>query len=227
MTAAKPPPFKRLDAATTKDFPSLLARLNPVLTALWDRLSSEPVIRVVEFVAPALYTAPALTNSWVDYDLTAYQPTGWWKMPNGTVRLRGVVKSGNLNSSIFTLPAQCRPAKTLRFPVLQGNLPGNLAIGADGLVFPTTMNVLVPDTGAAPSFSDAETPTGTVNGTTGTDGNAVFTFAHAPSGASLVMTVESAAMIAGVHYNLAGAVATFVSGFIPTAGQHIRGWYRY
>jgi len=79
--------------------------------------------------------------------------------------------------------------------------------------------------GGGTLYADFETPTGSVNGTTGSDGNAAFVFAHTPSG--LLLMVDGVVQVPGVHYNLAVATATFVSGFIPTSGAIVRGSYRY
>jgi hypothetical protein len=55
---------------------------------------------------------PAFQNSWVNYG-GAYAPAAFRKMPDGTVRLRGTVKSGTNASAIFTLPVGYRPAAVL------------------------------------------------------------------------------------------------------------------
>lgn len=85
-----------------------------------------------------------------------------------------------------------------------------------------------------PGFNNVanETPTGAINGTNGTDGNAAFTLAHAPSPAGSLQLVKTdvgtgVVMIAGVHYNLSSLTITYTSGNIPIAGQTHRAWYRY
>jgi hypothetical protein len=87
----------------------------------------------------------------------------------------------------------------------------------------------VPPTPALPSFADAETPAGACTGTDGTDGNPLFTLAHAPSPAASLHAESRGVgnLFAGVHYTLAGATMTFLSGFIPLAGDEIRVSYRY
>lgn len=81
--------------------------------------------------------------------------------------------------------------------------------------------------GSSANFADDETPAGAINGTTGNDGNAVFTWAHSPVSGSLLFTKNGQVMIAGVAYTLAGNVATFNSGYIPVTGDVLAGWYRY
>ncbi len=82
------------------------------------------------------------------------------------------------------------------------------------------------------NFADGETPAGPITGTTGADGNAVFTLAAAPSPAASLELVKTdigtaVTMIAGVHFNLAGLTITYTAGNIPIAGQTHRAWYRH
>jgi hypothetical protein len=64
--------------------------------------------------------------------------------------------------------------------------------------------------GPSPSFMDAESPGGLVDGT-----NATFTLASAPSGASLSLFRNGLYMKAGFDYNLSGSTVQFVSGAVP------------
>lgn len=67
-----------------------------------------------------------------------------------------------------------------------------------------------------------ETPSGSVTGTTGLDGNAVFTLSHTPySTGEVQVYVNGVYMRQGTHYNIAASTITFVSGFIPQVGQEI------
>jgi len=78
--------------------------------------------------------------------------------------------------------------------------------------------------GSGVTFSDAETPAGTINGS-----NAVFTLAHSPNpAASLILMKNGQIMIAGgVSYTLSGLTITYASGYIPVAGDVHVAWYRY
>jgi hypothetical protein len=83
-----------------------------------------------------------------------------------------------------------------------------------------------------PVFADNETPAGTINGTVGTDGNAAFTLAHAPSPAGSLQLFKTdvgtgVLMIAGTHYNLSTLTITYTAGNIPITGQTHRAFYRY
>jgi hypothetical protein len=79
-----------------------------------------------------------------------------------------------------------------------------------------------------PSFSDAETPGGTINGT-----NAVFTLARADAntGQSLVLTRNGIVQQSGEDYTLTivgtSGTLTFVTASIPQTGDSLQAWYRY
>ncbi len=97
----------------------------------------------------------------------------------------------------------------------------------------TLRAVVTPDTGSfitAANFVNGVTPTGTINGTDGTDGNASFTLPSTPSPAASLRLYKTdvgtaVLMIVGVHYNLSTATITYTSGNIPITGQTHRAWY--
>lgn len=73
-----------------------------------------------------------------------------------------------------------------------------------------------------------EVPVGAINGTTGSDGNAVFTLAQAPNpGSSLQVLWNGVLAIDGSHYVLVGSTITFQAGFIPLAGDTLACNYQY
>jgi len=74
------------------------------------------------------------------------------------------------------------------------------------------------------TFADAETPSGTIDGS-----NAVFTLAHTPSPAgSLQLYKNGQQMIAGgADYTLATATATFTASAKPQTGDVLIAFYRY
>ena len=77
--------------------------------------------------------------------------------------------------------------------------------------------------GVMPLFSDAETPTGTIDGM-----NTAFTLVFAPSPAgSLILFRNGLLQKPGVDYNLAGNVITFLAGSIPQPTDLLVGSYRY
>jgi hypothetical protein len=55
------------------------------------------------------WIAPTFTNSWVNDGTAGYPTAGYYLGPDGTVHVRGVVKSGAASTAMFTLPAGYRP----------------------------------------------------------------------------------------------------------------------
>jgi hypothetical protein len=77
--------------------------------------------------------------------------------------------------------------------------------------------------GLVPSYSDAETPSGAVNGA-----NTTFTLMFAPSpAASLELYLNGLLMSAGVDYQLAGNGIMFFVGSTPQPGDLLVASYRY
>lgn len=66
-----------------------------------------------------------------------------------------------------------------------------------------------------------ETPSGSINGTDGTDGNASFTLANTPIAGKEILHVNGVRQIRTVDYNISGASITFVSGSIPRTGNSL------
>jgi hypothetical protein len=77
--------------------------------------------------------------------------------------------------------------------------------------------------GVMPLFSDAETPSGSVNGT-----NTTFTLLHAPSPIdSLILFRNGLLMKHGLDYAISGSTVTFFLGSIPQTGDVLLASYRY
>ena len=73
-----------------------------------------------------------------------------------------------------------------------------------------------------PSPSENEVPAGLVNGTTGFDGNPVFTLAYLPADVNqLHLYVAGYRMRLGIHFTVSGQTITFLAPFIPVAGDFI------
>lgn len=75
-----------------------------------------------------------------------------------------------------------------------------------------------------------ETPTGTINSTTGSDGNGVFTLANTPSPATSVQLYQTAIgsgtyMVPTLNYNISGATITYTAGNFPITGTTHRANY--
>jgi hypothetical protein len=66
-----------------------------------------------------------------------------------------------------------------------------------------------------------ETPSGSINGTDGTDGNASFSLANTPIAGKEILHVNGVRQIRTVNYNISGASITFISGSIPRTGNSL------
>jgi hypothetical protein len=85
------------------------------------------------------FIAPTLSGTWVNFD-GSHQEAGYYRSRNGEVHLRGLVKSGSVPSTIFTLPAGYRPSREIYFPVLSNGAIGRITIETDGDVVATAGN---------------------------------------------------------------------------------------
>lgn len=107
--------------------------------------------------------------------------------------------------------------------------PTQLVIGAiaNGEFLKRSGSTLVSAAVAVPSFSDNETPSGSITGTTGSDGNPTFTIAHTPVGEPQVVVTGVVKLLA-TDYTRSGATFTFLAPQIPISGNDwIRIWSRY
>jgi ribosome modulation factor len=81
------------------------------------------------------WTAPTLTNSWVNYGSGGYGNAGYRKDADGFVHLRGLVKNGSsVGATIFTLPAGYRPAFNGLYSAWNTSGAARINIGSDGTV---------------------------------------------------------------------------------------------
>ena len=81
----------------------------------------------------------------------------------------------------------------------------------------------------ARGFFDAETPAGSITGTTGSDGNALFFLEAIPNPPeSLILVKTRAVMIPDVDFTLDGNRITFLAPQIPIASpaDTLLAWYR-
>ena len=80
------------------------------------------------------WVAPTLTNSWADYG-GSNRVCEYRKMPDGTIMVRGQVRSGTTNAAIFTLPTGCRPTYAENFLCMAYlTAPALVNVGTDGVV---------------------------------------------------------------------------------------------
>ena len=78
-------------------------------------------------------------GAWVNFGGTN-EPANYYKDAFGRVWIGGVVKSGVVPSTIFTLPSGYRPQYAMIFAVVSNNLFGIVTINPDGTVVANTGN---------------------------------------------------------------------------------------
>lgn len=88
----------------------------------------------------AVWSTPTLGNSWVNYDAN-WEPASYAWLNSYEVRIKGYIKSGTLNTTIFSLPAGLCPLKLRRFVVYSTaagvNTPASIQINPDCTVVQT------------------------------------------------------------------------------------------
>jgi len=86
------------------------------------------------FNSEEAWIVPAFMNGWINFD-TTHNPAGYFKDSLGIVHLRGLVKNGTNNTTIFTLPVGYRPSnRELQAVQTNLNIIGRVDILADGQV---------------------------------------------------------------------------------------------
>lgn len=81
------------------------------------------------------WQTPTLTNGWVNYG-SGYNTAAYMKDSLGFVHLKGLIKSGTMTATAFTLPAGYRPIATYDIVVLSNGTVGGVEITTAGLVVP-------------------------------------------------------------------------------------------
>ncbi|WP_025717935.1 hypothetical protein [Paenibacillus sp. 1-18] len=76
--------------------------------------------------SPAWIMLTALSNGWINRGNTGDHLTSYFKDDSSIVRLRGVIKSGVVNTEVFRLPAGYRPDSIYRFPIITYNSSSTL-----------------------------------------------------------------------------------------------------
>jgi hypothetical protein len=79
----------------------------------------------------AVWAAPVLLNSWVNYDATLYEPAGYY-LDRKRVFLKGHIMSGVMDVPLFTLPVGFRPPLRVLTPVITAGGPTRLDIKNTG-----------------------------------------------------------------------------------------------
>ena len=81
------------------------------------------------------WTNASMQNSWVVYDAARYTP-GYFKDEHGIVHLRGLIRSGTIGASCFTLPAGYRPIHTIILSCISNGAVGRVGVYTTGAVQP-------------------------------------------------------------------------------------------
>ena len=82
---------------------------------------------------------PTFQNSWVNYG-SPYSLAAFYKDNQGIVHLEGMIKSGTMNTIIFTLPTSYAPTQDLHFVVDSNNNFGAVDVNISGGVNATVGN---------------------------------------------------------------------------------------
>jgi hypothetical protein len=81
--------------------------------------------------------SPAFANSWANYG-SGYVNAGYWKDPFGIVHLRGMISSGTVGNSAFTMAPGYRPAENHIFGTISNGAIGRVDVSTDGTVKPVS-----------------------------------------------------------------------------------------
>lgn len=96
------------------------------------------------------WVSATLVNSWVTFNV-ADQVASYWKDANGTVHVRGRIRSGTSATVCFTLPSGYRPLKREQFVIAAQDGTAEALIAADGTV--TLTDVGTGDVNASASLA--------------------------------------------------------------------------
>lgn len=77
---------------------------------------------------------PSFENSWVNFNAATHQGARFWKDPMDVVHVEGLVKSGTVGATIFTLPTGYRPARTLLYEIDTSTGAGRVDVNNAGQV---------------------------------------------------------------------------------------------
>lgn len=80
---------------------------------------------------------PPFTASWTNFG-SGWADAAFWKDPLGFVHLRGLIKSGTVGSTAFTLPPGYRPPVSETFGTISNGAIGRVDVLTDGSVAPVS-----------------------------------------------------------------------------------------
>lgn len=121
---------QRMAALMTKEFRSRFWMLDPMAPAAvpeqWHYVNNK--------------TEPQFAGTWINAGVAGYPDASFRRESDGTVILRGLIKSGTAATTAFTLPEPFRPDKTVLHPLVINNGAGAvinlITINTDGTVVP-------------------------------------------------------------------------------------------
>ncbi|MDA0244687.1 MAG: hypothetical protein OT477_14810 [Chloroflexi bacterium] len=121
-------------SADTTAFEAAKAGIKWTAGALTYKNQSAAVVTVGAAGADSAWVTPTLLNSWVNYAGSPTKSTaGYRLMPDGTVALKGVLKSGSSATAVmFTLPTGYRPSETRRFAGAANSAVGIIEVTTGG-----------------------------------------------------------------------------------------------
>lgn len=93
------------------------------------------------------WIVPTLLNSWVNFGGGTGADAGYYKDADGTVHLKGLIKSGTIPGSAFNLPSGFRPAAPIYLPIASNNAFGLAIVTAGGDVIVQAGNNTYADIG--------------------------------------------------------------------------------
>lgn len=91
--------------------------------------------------ANSYWISPTLINGWINFGGNE-ETAGYYKDEFGIVHLKGFIKSGTINSTIFILPTGYKPIKNRYFAVVSNNAFGTVQVNFSGNVTCTVGNNL-------------------------------------------------------------------------------------
>lgn len=122
-------------------------------------------------------------------------------------------------AGVILIVAGLGAATLIRISQIQGGPTGTFVLtsvnGTNSWTAPSQSNPI--------NFSDAEVPSGTINGTT-----VAFTLAHPPvSGSVPIVTVNGIVQRPTIDFTLTGSTITFAAASTPQTGDLLQVWYRF
>jgi hypothetical protein len=123
---------------------NFIAKSFEALSSILDRMYNDIYTEVLD-IRTIKWIEVTFLNSWVNYG-QGYNGAGYCKDGMGFVHLRGLVKDGTIDTTVFTLPVGYRPsAHELNIVMTNYNVFGRLDVNNNGdvVAFAPSSNVWV------------------------------------------------------------------------------------